>query len=198
VSETEPGFWLVGWHPHRRDHPDYPGVTTDSERESMPTEGGADAVLAWAVERFEKRDERIGAEVMLEAEAREGEVDAVEELFDEAGVRSVVTASMHRRSRDLLPWAMVIRAELGIFLAGLVGAAGADAWQTLKRLVARIFELRRRPDRPDGAIELHENGRTVILTDRIPDEGFRQLTEGQLPSSGYFVWDEDEGRWLQY
>jgi hypothetical protein len=68
----------------------------------------------------------------------------------------------------------------------------------LKRLVVKVFELRRRPDRPDGAIELDENGRTVILTDPIPDEGFRQLTEGDLPNSGYFVWDEDDGCWRRH
>jgi hypothetical protein len=188
----------VRWRPHRRDHPDYPEITTDSRKESMPTEGGADAVLAWAVERFETDDERIVAEVMLEEEAREGEVEAIEALFDEEGVRSVVTARTARRSAGLLPWPVLIVAPAGVFLTTLAKRAAEDAYQPLKRLVSRVFELRRRPDRPDGAIELAENGRTVILTDKIPDEGFRQLAAGELPSTGYFVWDEEEEGWRRF
>jgi hypothetical protein len=80
----------------------------------------------------------------------------------------------------------------------LAAKAAGDAYEPLKRLVVRIFELRRRPDRDDVAIQLDENSRSVILTDRIPDEGLRQLTEGKLPSTGYFVWNDEEGGWQRY
>jgi hypothetical protein len=155
-------------------------------------------VLAWAVDRFETRDERIVAEVMLEEEAGRDEVEAVEALFDEAGVPSVVTARIGRRSAGPLPWTLLIEAPIGVFLTTLAARAAGDAYEPLKCLVVRVFELRRRPDREDGAIRLDENGRIVILTDRIPDEGLRQLTEGKLPSTGYFVWDDEEGAWRQY
>jgi hypothetical protein len=193
VNEIEPGLWVVRWRPHRRDHPDYPEITTDSRKESMPTDGGADAVLAWAVERFETDDERIVAEVMLEEEARDGEVEAIEALFDEEGVRSVVTARIARRSAGPLPWEVLIVAPAGVFFTTLAARAAGDAYEPLKRLVLRVFELRRRPDRPDGSVQLEENGRTVILTDKIPDEGLRQLTAGKLPGTGYFVGRERRG-----
>jgi hypothetical protein len=173
-----PGLWVVRWRPYRRDHPDYPEITTDSQKESIPTEGGADAVLAWAVERFETHDERIVAEVMLEEEEREREVEAIEALFDEEGVQSVVTAKVARRSVGPLPWEVLIQAPAGVFLTTLAARAAGDAYEPLKPMVSRIFELRRCPDRPDGTIQLEENGRTVILTDKIPDEGLRQLTAG--------------------
>jgi hypothetical protein len=115
VSEREPGLWVASWRPYRRDHRDYPEVTTDSSLEQMPTEDGPDAVLAWAVDRFETRDERIVAEVMLEEEAREGEVEAIEALFDDAGVPSVVTARIGRRSAGPLPWEVLIIAPAGAF-----------------------------------------------------------------------------------
>ena len=182
ATEIEPGLWVVRWRPHRRDHPDYPEITTDSQRESMPTEGGADAVLAWAVERFETHDERIVAEVMLEEESREGEVEAIEALFDEEGVPSVVTARIGRRSAGPLPWTLLIEAPIGVFLTTLAARAAGDAYEPLKRLVQRVFELRRRPDRPDGSIQLEENGRTVILTDKIPDEdSHRRLAPRMRP-----------------
>jgi len=198
ASEIEPGLWVVRWRPHRRDHPDYPEITTDSRKESMPTEGGADAVLAWAVARFETDDERIVAEVMLEEEAREGEVEAIEALFDEEGVPSIVTARIGRRSAERLPWEVLIVAPAGVFFTTLAARAAGDAYEPLKRLVLRVFELRRRPDRPDGAIQLDENGRSVILTDKIPDEGLRELTAGKLPSTGYFVWDEEKEGWQRF
>ena len=148
----------------------------------MPTEGGADAVLAWAVERFETHDERIVAEVMLEEESREGEVEAIEALFDEEGVPSVVTARIGRRSAGPLPWTLLIEAPIGVFLTTLAARAAGDAYEPLKRLVQRVFELRRRPDRPDGSIQLEENGRTVILTDKIPDEdSHRRLAPRMRP-----------------
>jgi len=198
ASENESGLWVVSWRPHRRDHPDYPETTTDSEKESMPTEGGAEAVLAWAVERFGTHDEQIVAEVGLEAGADQAELAAIEDLLDEAGVLSVVRANIEHRSAGPLPWSIFIEAPIGVFFTTLAARAAGDAYEPLKRLVLRIFELRRRPDRPDGTIRLDENGRTVILTDKIPDEGFRQLTAGELPSTGYFVWDEEKGGWQRY
>jgi hypothetical protein len=113
-------------------------------------------------------------------------------------VRSVVRANIEHRSAGPLPWSIFIEAPIGVFFTTLAARAAGDAYEPLKRLVLRIFELRRRPDRPDGTIRLDENGRTVILTDKIPDEGFRQLTAGELPSTGYFVWDEEKGGWQRY
>jgi hypothetical protein len=65
---------------------------------------------------------------------------------------SDVTAKVARRSAGPLPWEVLIVAPAGVFLTTLAARAAGDAYEPLKRLVLRIFELRRRPDRPDGAI----------------------------------------------
>lgn len=100
----------MSWYPHRTDHPDYPGSTTDSALESIPTEGGADTVVEWARKRFEASDRRVIAEVLVEEGVPEDELEALQVLFDEAGAPAVVKAAIARRSADLLPWAMLIKA----------------------------------------------------------------------------------------
>lgn len=81
ANEPSPGFWVVSWYPHRSDHPDHPDATIDSAHESMPTEGGADAILEWARERFETDDPRILAEVSVEEGASKEELDALQALL---------------------------------------------------------------------------------------------------------------------
>jgi hypothetical protein len=195
VWESVPGRWVVSFLPYRRDHPDAPGVTLDSEHHQLPTEGGREAIVEWAGTHFSERDPRELPEVVIESEASEDDVRAVERLFDEAGVPAIVSASLHSRSVSTLPWAMIVTFPLTAFLTAFAGAAGADAWRGLKSFVALVFETRRDPGRPDGAIRWEDERRTVILTDRIPDDGFRQLTSGDLPASGYFVWDEEQEAW---
>jgi hypothetical protein len=199
ASETAEGVWAVSWYPHRRDHPDYPGTTIDSAHEpSMPVDQGADAILRWARERFATEDASIVGEVAIEEEAAVEEVDAIERLFDEAGVRTVVSASVGRKSADLLPWALMLKIPLTAFVTGLAAKASEDAWIALKRLVRAIYEARRRPDRADGSIWLDDGERVVILTDRVSDEGFRQVAAGELPPGGHYVWDRERGGWRGY
>jgi hypothetical protein len=66
--------------------------------------------------------------------------------------------------------------------------------------VAKVYAERRRSRRPEGAIQFEdEDGQwTVILTDRGPDAGYEQLAGGELPETGYFVWDEDTSSWRDY
>lgn len=198
ANESRPGLWVVSWYPHRKDHPGYPGSTTDSAHESIPTEGGADAVLEWARKRFETHDPRIIAEVMVEEGAPEDEVQALQALFDEAGAPAVVKPAIARRSAELLPWAMVLKAPLIAFLTALATKAGSDAWDALSAFVAKVYAERRRPGREDGAIRFEDDRRTVILTDRLPDAGYQQLAGGELPEDGYFVWDEATSSWRRY
>jgi hypothetical protein len=198
ANESEPGLWVMSWYPHRKDHPDYPGSTTDSAHESIPTEGGADTVLEWARKRFETNDPRIIAEVSVEAGAPEDEVEALQSLFDEAGAPAVVKPEVARRSADLLPWAMVIKAPLIAFLAAIATKAGSDAWDALRAFVAKVYAERRRPGRGEGAIRFDDDQRTVILTDRLPDAAYQQLAGGELPQAGYFVWDDATSTWRAY
>lgn len=117
VGETTPGVWAASWYPHRHDHPDYPGVTVDSEHERIPVSDGVDAIVEWAEGRLAREDSRIVAEVALEQEASDDEVAEIERLFDEVGAPAIVTASIGRRSGapDLLPWAMLLKVPLGRF-----------------------------------------------------------------------------------
>jgi hypothetical protein len=198
VSESPSANWAVRFTPYRRDHPDAPGVTLYSETGGLPEAAGREEIVEWAREHFSERDPRDLAEVVIEAEASEDEVRAVERLFDEAGVPAIVSAGLESRSVGTLPWAMIVTIPLTAFLTALAGAAGADAWRALRSFVAGVFEVRRVPNRPDGAIRWEDKRRTVILTDRIPDDGFRQLTSGEFPSSGYFIWDEEQEAWREF
>lgn len=200
AHESVPGVWVVSWYPHRTDHPDYPGSTTDSALESIPTEGGADTVVEWARKRFEASDRRVIAEVLVEEGVPEDELEALQVLFDEAGAPAVVKAAIARRSADLLPWAMLIKAPLLAFLTTLATKAASDAWDALAVFVAKVYAERRRSGRPEGSIRFDdEDGpRTVILTDRIPDAAYEQLARGELPEAGYFVWDDETRSWRAY
>jgi hypothetical protein len=198
ARETGPQFWTISWYPHRHDHPDWPGHTTDSSLEAIPAGEGTDAVLAWARERFDRRDARDLIIAHLEAEASDEDLRAIERVFDEAGTPAIVHASIERRSVGDLPWAILITAPLAAFLAGLGAAAGNDAWRALKAFVHRVYEVRRRPDRADGAIRVDDGARTVILSEAMPDEAYERLAAGELSETGYYVWDTDRGCWRRY
>ena len=198
ANETEPGLWVVSWYPHREDHPDYPSSTTDSNREAMPTDGGADAILEWARERFGTHDPRIMVDVLVEAGAPQEELRRLQAIFDEAGAPAVVMAGYERRSADPLPWAMLIKAPLAGFLMAIATKAGSDAWDALKAFVKRVYAERRRPGRSEGTIRFDDDGQTVILTDELPDAAYEQLASGEFPDAGYFIWDHPTGAWRRY
>ena len=123
------------------------------------------------------------------------EIDALRRLFDEAGMPAIVHANYSRRSADPLPWVMIVKAPLMAFVLALAGKAGGDAWEALRSAINRIYEVRRRADRPDGAIILDEGGRRVVLTTDLPDEAGRSLIAGELPTTGYVVWDPEAEVW---
>jgi hypothetical protein len=73
-----------------------------------------------------------------------------------------------------------------------------DSFSTPPPMVAFPAWARRRSSRRrEGSIRVDEPDRIVILTDRIPDDGLRQLVEGGAPTSGY-LWNEEQQRWNQY
>ena len=198
VSETQPGLWVVSWYPHREDHPDFPVSTTDSNREQMPIDGGAEAIVEWARDRFDTHDPRIMAEIIVEEGAPEEELRRLQAIFDEAGAPAVITAGYGRRSAELLPWVMLIKAPLGAFLMAIATKAGSDAWDALKVLVKRVYAERRRPGHRDGTIRLDDEALTVILTLDLPDRAYKQLADGEFPATGYFLWDDASGSWRRY
>lgn len=46
--------------------------------------------------------------------------------------------------------------------------------------------------------EDEDSPRTVIVDERLPDEAYQQLADGQLPETGYFLWDEATSSWRAY
>jgi hypothetical protein len=207
ANETLPGLWVVSWYPSRRDHPDYPGSTIDSQHETtMPVKYGPDAILEWASARFEGRDPRELVEVSLDEHATGAEVEEIEQIFDEAGTPAIVRASIRRRAAIELPWIVYVALPVAItlatflraFAAGFGDETGRDAWRGLKALITRTSEVRRGASDRDGVIELEHGSQTIILTDRIPDEGLRQVADGELPDGGYFVWDAESESWKRH
>jgi hypothetical protein len=95
---------------------------------------------------------------------------------------------------------MVIKAPLIAFFTALATRAGSDSWDALRAFVAKVYAERRRPGRDEGAIQLEDEdgARTVILTDRVPDAGYEQLVGGELPETGYFLWDDETSSWRAY
>jgi hypothetical protein len=165
----------------------------------VPTDGGADAILEWARKRFGTKDDpRVIAEVLVEEGAPQEELQRLQAVFDEAGAPAVVTAGYARRSADLLPWAMLIKAPLGAFLVAIATKAGTDAWDALKAFVAAVYAERRRPHRSEGTIQFDDDGLTVILSDDLPDAAYEQLAGGEFPDAGYFLWDDATGSWRRH
>jgi len=196
-SETSPGVWTVMWYPHRRDHPDWPSLTIDSQREAIPTEGGSDAVLEWARDHFRRRDERDFAEALIDSLATPDEVAATERAFDEVGFPVIVNPALEFRSRypELIPWTLVLKAPLTAFLTALAAKAGADACDSLRRLVGQLAESRgaRR-----GQVKIEEAEREIVLTTETPEDALRLLARGQIPESGYVLWDDDAKVWRRH
>lgn len=197
AAERSPGVWMVMWYPHRSDHPDSPSLTVDSETTEIPTAGGPNDVLAWASVHFAGRDEREFAEVSLDANATEEEVRAVERAFDEAGFPVIVDAGLEFRSRypDVIPWTVVLIAPLGVFLSAIAKRAADDTYDALKRWLVQLVEARREGR---GQITIDEPDRDIVLTTETPDEALRQLAAGEIPESGYVVWDDDERVWRRH
>lgn len=95
---------------------------------------------------------------------------------------------------------MLIKAPLVAFLTALATRLGTDAAVALETFVAKVYAARRRPGREDGSIQFEDEDspRTVIVDERLPDEAYQQLADGQLPETGYFLWDEATSSWRAY
>jgi hypothetical protein len=137
--------------------------------------------------------ERQAANVLIEAQADESEVLAVTELLASLGIDATVTPRLGRYGAGPAPWAMAIEIPGSDFYERLAGATGLDADAALGRLVAAVYELRRRPDRPNGSIRIEDGRRSVSLSERVPPEGLREVVSGKLAPNASYFWDDD--RW---
>lgn len=130
--------------------------------------------------------------VSIEAEADAAEVEVVEQLMDSLGVTAEVTPRLGRYGGGPAPWAMAIEATAD-FYERLAQAAGSEPGEALGLFVARVYEVRRRPDRPDGSIRIQDGERTATVTEQVSPEGLRELAAGELAGGATYFWDD--GGW---
>ncbi|HKG04084.1 MAG TPA: hypothetical protein VKB03_12955 [Conexibacter sp.] len=132
-------------------------------------------------------------DVKIEAQADAAEVEAVRELLGSLGVNAVVTAKLGRYASGPAPWAMAIETGGSAFYERLAEAAGTEPGAALERLLARVYEMRRRDDRPDGSIRIEDGERSIALTEAVSAEGLRQVATGELATGASYFWDD--GGW---
>lgn len=130
--------------------------------------------------------------VLVEEQADAAEVEAIRELLRELGLTATVTPQLGRYGGGPAPWAMAIEVGDPAFYRQLAAAQGTDPAAALAQLVARVYELRRRPDRPDGSIRIEDGGRTIGLTQEVSDEGLRRVAAGELAPGASYFWDDGD------
>ena len=81
------------------------------------------------------------------------------------------------------------------FLTAFAGAAGKDAYDSLKRFVRDIRAARR--DRPGSIVvqdrENHDDGTVLVLSAPMSDEAYEALADLDLEAErgSYLVWDHE-------
>jgi len=137
-------------------------------------------------------------EVQMDISASEGEIQAVRQAFKEAGLSAQVDAVVEVRSEGLPPAITeVVVAAAGIFFAGFVGAAGADAWKGLRDLIAKLHHAREPVRKGSIAIWVKKARERIIFKDGLPDAAFREIAEMEIrhTNSGQIQWDDLNGEW---
>lgn len=192
-AEREAGVWAVSWYPFRSDHPDAPVLVTDSKREGIDGGGGVEELGKRLEAYFTGRDKRQMTPVTIEREATPEEIKAVQSVFDEAGMPAMVSANYGRHSAVHPDWLVVIEYPLVAFVSGLAAKAAADSWDSLRRFIERLYEVRRLHGYARGWVQIDEGSRRIALSDLLPPEAFPQLAE--LDETGEYWWDDAEATW---
>ena len=138
-------------------------------------------------------------EVHVDRSASTSELEAVEQAFSEAGIDAEVRADYEAYS-ELPPWAIYLAVSTAaIFWTGFVGAAGADAWKSLRDLIGKLFRARDESKSPKGSVvvtitEVHER---IVFSDGLPDEAYKSLLKIEITKtqSGQIQWDDKAGAW---
>lgn len=187
------GAVAITWLPQRAHHPDAPELVTDSVREGIDSDGDDAALSERLRTYFEKRDPRRLVPVTIEQEASIAELEAVQRVFDDAGMPAAVSANYGRHSLSHPDWIVIAEVQLGVFVAGFVGKAGADAWDALRAFVGRLYEERRRLGHDKGSLMFDEGRRRVVISDALPPEAYPALAD--LGDAGEYRWDHDARAW---
>ena len=142
----------------------------------------------------------MNIDILLDSTASDSEIAAVKAIVLEEGIEGSIEASWSSRGEGEFPWIICLTAPVATFLSAFFATigkkAGEDAYQLIRRLVAKLFDARRNRN---GAIELwDQDTRThIILTDDLPCEAYAQLAQKGLDQikGGYWTWDSELKEW---
>jgi hypothetical protein len=140
--------------------------------------------------------------VLLDVAASSEEVQAVERVLRSAGIDAEVRAEWQKPPRvgNGVFWIILIVLSVALkdFLGGFSGAAGADAWKALKRLVGELRATRVPSEAPDGWVRMDDPEGTNLMLGDLPDEAYRALLELDWSQhrGGMLMWDDEAGEWF--
>jgi hypothetical protein len=126
------------------------------------------------------------------------EISAVADVLSDFGLDGTVTANRMHFSEAALRWTLVLEVYLlGKFLDGFLGAAGENAWESVRDFVLALTEARRRVSgRPGSHIEIRaSDGARVHIALDLPDQAFRVFAEVNLQPGCWYVWEPEFGEW---
>lgn len=101
---------------------------------------------------------------MVSASASEEQVKAVATVLRDAGFEGECAAELGAQGGGIL--AVMLDIAPKAFLAGLVGAAGADAWKRVKRLLRELREAFDKPEDSHVQLYLRPDAITKVEFDR--------------------------------
>ena len=125
------------------------------------------------------------------------ELKDVEAALRAIGFEGSVVPDIHFRSMGEVPWVLMLSMPVTAFLTGFFGAAGAEAWKSLKSFVVRV--QRARPHRR-GSIEfLPEDSPRLTIPEGLPDEAYKALLDldfSSFKNSTLIWWDTGRQKWI--
>jgi hypothetical protein len=118
----------------------------------------------------------------------------------EAGLSTTCRVQHARRGPEMTVLVFLTTSALKPMLAALFERVGENAYQSLRRFVARLLkhEDEATPAPRSVVFQSTASGAEFIFTPGLPDEAFRQavaLDPGNEP--GRWVWDHHLGTWLR-
>ena len=121
-------------------------------------------------------------EVVLEGTSTAEDERAIEAIFAEFGIPTVVMVEI-RKADIQVPWLVMISAPLGAFLAVYCAAIakrlGDDTYDAAKHLVGRLWQARAARWGRNGSVVLKDTDARVrlLLDDGLPKEAYQALEE---------------------
>ncbi|MFH1200817.1 MAG: hypothetical protein V1484_00605 [bacterium] len=119
----------------------------------------------------------------VEEDVPESELKKIQEILKEIGSDWNVEANYFKKGVTPEPqWVLM----LNFFLAGFFGAAGIDAYQKLKKVLKKLFDMRRRNKGSAGTILIQDTETKIIykmpmeLNDEEFSKSMKELSKTDL------------------